>query len=851
MTKFLENEIYRKLDEGKILVFPTEESARGCAVEYTRSKNKCLLASQCISFDNFASLFFLHEKGEQESNDLDRLIFSEWLMEKHAEDLLFFYNENYPEMKSHMSSFIAGILTELKEALSEKIILDAKIKKDLILLYKEYNEYLKRNNLYENNYLENNASIDTSNYYLVASDAFPKEIKLERRLFDVNLNKINPEKVKGEMSVFSLEKEEIHSLFVSIRSLLDRGVGLEEIAISSSALKRLRPYIELEAMLFDIPLQMVAGEVVSDTLPGKFLSSILELHSNGYQIDDMKSFFLNPAMGFKDRKGIQEFISSAVRFSIASAPDWSKDRYSKLYIESDFSYRSFRKTLDRLMVEKQPDKCLYYFQELLNILFGPIRFADDEEDNNVFGFIQDNLKSFLTSVSRLGEHGYVLSSALFPIFIRYIKDANYVSRNKIKGIRVYPFGQGAATPYKYHFLISLNEGESKSLVKEASFLSEYERDGITDQDVTENLLSVYQAFNENIYLSTSRESYIGEVLPLVELMDSQKEEAFVASDSYFEEESAIRKNNTIYPLQKLGYQNGLKGSLRNSRRDEFRGKSYDSNPWLSFSSVDTYEKCHFKYALEYCFDLRALPLFDISNYDALEIGNRLHSIMERFERYGQGDNIEKLDDYMKAEMELWMEGKKFSFDQESGEESIIKMPSGSAIPTESTTIFLRKKFIDNMIKLCKQIRDESVFVEKGLELALKAELPEYGFNLTGRIDKLARSKTSGSFIVYDYKSGKKYTKREIDQKRLQFDIYNLLIEKILSERVESGKFVFLKEGEMSASWDFDPDKNQNALKRLMDASAGIKNGNWDRTNDKNMCSGCEFKGLCRRRMAIK
>ena len=79
----------------------------------------------------------------------------------------------------------------------------------------------------------------------------------------------------------------------------------------------------------------------------------------------------------------------------------------------------------------------------------------------------------------------------------------------------------------------------------------------------------------------------------------------------------------------------------------------------------------------------------------------------------------------------------------------------------------------------------------------------------------------------------------------------MLIEKNLSETIEKGEYVFLKEGIISSGWESGEDAAMNALQTILLVSDGIKAGDWSKTDDNTLCSGCEFKGICRRRMAIQ
>lgn len=856
MTDFLEKELFPLLESGKTLVFATEESARAVSVEYILKTKKSILSSQCISFDTFASKIFEIPEGCSAIDEFGRMLFSSWFIEKHSSSLKFFYNSKYPEMKDGLASFISSMLPDLEEAFEDGVSIAKNVSDDLCLLEREYISFLNKCNLYEMHYVSARKELDLSDYYLVSPSAFPKEVKLLRRASSLKFNTIEADEFDAHLSVYEIEKEELRSTFVQIRKLLDEGTALNDIAISSSGLDRLTPYIKLEAKLFDIPLNFVAGSKIPDTLPGKFLSELYVLYSEKFRISDMKAFLLNPSMPFVDIEKNRAFIADAINQSVTFADDdWNKDRFIKIAPDDGFGYFTFRKYLTSLMTATDSFKCQNYFQMLLDFLFGEDRFADSDEDNNVFGHIQSELKKFLYKVKSFEECGFKLKQPLFPIFVQLMSKSIYSPKEKPKGVNVYPFSQAAATPYKHHFLITLNDSESKSLVKDANFLSEFERAKLEDVDVTENLLKVYFSFSENVYLSTSRETYSGQMLPVVALLRKQKNARYDGEDSYIVEASNERKKCQIYSLQQKGYERAKVISLSGYKFENMEGEK-EEIPSLSFSTVESYIECHFKYALKKKFALDKEALYDIADYNALLIGTRIHSVMERFYRETHGQDESKLGAFFDEEMNLWMEGQEYKYDRNTKKEDTVNLPPGSMVPNKFMVQYIRAKYFDNMELWIKKINEKTNYFPDGEELWLDRVFPELGFRLRGMVDKIGKSKDSGNFIVYDYKTGS--PKNYGLDKMLQFYIYSLLIEAEFGESVDEGTFAFLSEspkveknGEIKGSWKNKEEDNNIYLKILMDVSSLMRDGNWNKIDDTKVCSGCEFKGICRRRMVIK
>lgn len=838
MTEYLEKELFSLVDKGSIIVLPTEESARAVLKCYVKSRKRGILASQIISFDRFASLFLREDK--RAVDDFERLLFSEAFQEHEVEKLSYFYNPEYPEMKDNLSPFIRSMLPSLNEVF-EKEIKDKNLYKDLVHIMDSYKAFLEKNDLIEMGWAQYKDRELDKDYYLLESDAFPKERKLLKVLSDnPKIHRINIERKECNLTIYKNEAIELRALFQKIRELIKEGVPLNDIAISTSALTRLRPYIEREAALFDLPLNFVPGIAVKSTPPGRFMLSLNELYQKNYRIDDMKRFFLDPAFRFKDSDEVYAFISKAVALSVKDGRDRKNDRYRALGFPI---YSKFRSALDSLMKEKDPLKVRVRYESLVSLLFGEERFVNSDINDKVYSFTLDAFSRFLKEAESFES---MLSKPLFPVFLDYVETLQYTPREKVKGINVYPFSEAALTPYRYHFLISLNENESHKLIREASFLSEYERESFSDVEITEALLASYQLVNDNISYSSSENTYSGYSLPLVALMDSAKRVERIDEDPY-QRENEGKELSYIYPLEREGYERALKSSFKDNKiHEEIIGIKSDY-PKLSFSVVDDYRKCPYRYALKYLYGLDKTPPFEIVTFDYLELGTRLHSILERFFKSGEKDS-EKIKDYFDEEMNAWFDGMRYSADG-----NLIPMEFGSASATKELISYVEHKCFENLKSIVNKIIVESDVIKDGNEIRFSSDI-DNSYRLSGIADMIASSKLNDSFIIYDFKSGSKFDKKELPVKSLQFSIYDILMkcdERFKDKNVEKGVFVTIKDANVVTGWEYD-DERAKADKALLDEVAAlIKSGNWNMSEDKNECQGCAYKGICRRKFVIR
>ena len=120
------------------------------------------------------------------------------------------------------------------------------------------------------------------------------------------------------------------------------------------------------------------------------------------------------------------------------------------------------------------------------------------------------------------------------------------------------------------------------------------------------------------------------------------------------------------------------------------------------------------------------------------------------------------------------------------------------------------------------------------------------------------SKEDGDIIVYDFKKGKKFQKNVLAEKKMQFSIYNMLIEKdkrFEGKSVSKGIFETLRDAQSQCTWAKENDGSEISVrndKELIESVAdGIRDGLWPMASDKDECKGCDFKGICRRKYVVR
>ena len=842
--------LYGLIDEGYALVFPTEESARAFSVSYVRDRRKGLLAGSAIAFDTFQGMFYGESEGRREADDIDITVFSHYAAARLSGSFTYFSSASYPEVKERMSTFMKSMLASIDEVMASPVR-RKEAHHDAAIILGQYRRYLDALSLSDRRLGQMRMPALGRRYALLMPKAFPKERRLASFIAGQDGIAIIDDLPSAEpvLESYANEKSELRSMFIRIRELAGKGVDLADIIISSPSLDRVRPYLEKEAYLHSIRLAFVSGSSPLESPAGSFLSSLRDIYQSHYQIDALKSLFLNPAMPFRHPEALRAFIGRAIADSIAYASGRpADDRYARIeddaYPEAGRSYRAFRRDLDRLMAETRPRKAVEHLHTLMSHLLKDEQFSEDENDRDMYSFAMDALSSFAAAAERAAEAGFPVSRPIFPAFISYLEGIKYVPRKKAGGVRVYPFGQDAAIPVRFRFIIGLNENDAARVVKDAPCLSDYEVEDRPEDDITAEVLKAYGAMTGELHLSASQETYSGSVLPLMKLARRQ---ASSPRDDLWRFEGYL-PCSMIFPLQKEGYSAASASSFRRRPYDEdvargAAGKPLAGQLRMSFSKVDKYRRCPFAYAMEYGFGLDADRAFVIGPVDHLEIGSRLHSVFEAFYEEGGQDPDERIPAIFDEVMALWQDGKILE-----GDGTIRSMRPSASRPSAIQVISLRRKYVPNMVRLAVMMNSETDTISGGTERKFVQEAEGHGYILEGKADRIASS-PSGGLVIYDYKKGSAFSSADLGDKSLQFYIYRFLAERELHRHVERAAFVTIADCRIS---DADLSLGDDGMLSVLDEAAdGMRNGRWIAIPDDGRCGRCGFRTICRRRFSVQ
>lgn len=873
------NDFYRRifsiLDAGEAVVLPTEDAARSMLGLYVLSSSEkasrsAVLASSILAFDRFKELFYPDRTGRRPIDEAGRLLFSAYLVERHKEKLSYLFpHSSSPVPDERMAVFVSSVLRELEDGLSYS---HRMLKRDVSFIYGEYVSFLDRCGLYEPAFVKNGFSNRLDKVYnLVFSDADLHMADFLSKIEDRNNIRILsfPMPPAGPLEVYGNEKQEIRQLFLKIRSLATsgNGTGPSDIIISTPAYERILAYIEREAALFSIPIVEMRGKSPLEYPAGMFFKDLSEIHDNGYALEYLGKFFLNPGFPFADREKCRSFILSATERNISRRED--PDRYTGAKGAS--VYRDLVHYLEGIYSADSGKRLVNQIKSLLEKLLSPEQFSFSQKDEerlngmladpacdsgdvgleirlrrnsgDVFSFIIRNLMAFSSSLDRMEKAGFGYGGPLFPLFLKVLEKTVYVPQDRGEGVRVYPFGQALGVGCAHHFIIGLNEDEARMVLKRAPFLSDYETEGEREcGDFTMPLISSYLHTSGNVHLSASSELYTGISIPLLDLETASPGESL--PDSYADM-ARINMDSLsgyeLYPLQKKGYERALTTSLNPPRRSEDLAEDmklplpvFKRGSWtFSYSQIDNYEKCPYVYALRYIYGLGRARRYDVEDYPDAEIGRRLHRVCELYVDCPSFDAASVVPKLLEDEMDLWQQGKSVS---RTGE--VVDLPPDVPVLTEQMRTYVISRYKDNLVSLLSSIKRPGL----AFDPEWKGSASLDGILFEGFIDLVIQD-GDGRLAIVDYKSSVP------SGDTLQFDIYRLLLESNFPDPVFSDPFyAVFNIGNVKRKSFLDAGERN---RRITDDVNGIECGVFKAVNRYKNCMSCRYKASCRRRYFVR
>lgn len=863
--------VQRAFDEDWICVFPTEASARSALVDYALHGSKqAILSSRAISFDTFKGLFLDHEEDLLPANNLVRLLFVHQALDDNL-PLTRLLNPAYPESKSRFASFLASILPSLKLCVDYSVFgqLEGDLKRDLLILYQRYEQFLNEHGLFEPRY----ASLvvpqgwDTSKRYCVLfSDTIAQAKALYEELGFPSWLELRPSPEHDEawLEVFENHILEIRTTLRRIQTLFNQGVSASSIVIGCTQPDILLPQLLEEAALYDIPLVSRDGKSALSYPSGRFLSRIQEVYDDSFSLESLKSLLLEPGVPYKDPELGRSLIKQAVDKSILHGSLEERDQFTELLGDPQLTrwYRGLKRSIIGVVNAKEVEELRRKLSAFQTDYFTEEQWRGSE-DEEVYSFCLDTLDQIKIAMQQSGVQTY---PNLFSFFLSFLESKLYVPQQAAQGISVYAWPQVAGICAEYLFVIGLDQESASCVEAPLSFLPlEVDETLRHEVDTTEALLKAASAPCVQATLSCHNRRYEGEMLPASYFIQANRLIYHSLSPNYSDDPyraelelylSSMQPPAKALPCQRAAFQQARQTVLT-SRLDDWTRypipiqlvnrlkREVDSKMVLVLSQTQTdlFDRCPYAWLARYLYGI-SREEYEANRIDHPTIGVLLHRVYQRFFSTIVDFSAEKVDEYRQLLARLF-------------DECLVEI-YGTEGPTPSVRTWIIAEYRASVLKIIEQeakMFDASRSI--GFELELKRCIDD--LVLTGRIDRLVclDPNTRHRYAVIDYKKGK-VPMRKIEPKpaSYQLPLYRLLVEEAYGEKAAHAAYYSVAEGKYFSIWTENDSEEANLAdqlleERLRSLKEAVDAGQLMATPTKERCPSCEYRSLCRRRYATR
>ncbi|MGD1821112.1 MAG: PD-(D/E)XK nuclease family protein [Pleomorphochaeta sp.] len=891
--------VFNEFNANRVCVFHNEVIARNFAIEYAY-KYGVIEAEKAISYDTFKQYFLPNHENLTEVNDQIREFFLIEFLENYK--LKYMVNDKYPESFSRFTSYLINILKQVKRVQDCEVFssLDSDFKDDINLLYKEYNDFLIKNNLFEPSFEDPSLNfapkeVLEKQYSIIASDTKigckqfinklenPKFIKLiEVEKIDSSLGNCEN---NSKLIRFDNSAALQNTLFRELKKLLDSSVLARDIAITLCNFDDDIQEIELGAKKYNIPISKSKGYSISKYPGGKYLLYLSNLYDNNFSLDDMKSFFLERSFPFENISFNRKFI----RFAIDANIDHGSNKYDFDYWLLRLKYEpellNFYKKFKNLVIKLNTIETI---SDLLNSLYSLERLL--LKDN--LGWINSNGEaSYRFAIDKLEGLKNSMQACnvtkikqIFKVYIRLLEKENYVEQGKRDGIRIFEYPLAASLDIPYHFVSDINAKNSEVIDKPLFVLPPSVEDQVLreEEDLTNNVIKDFCLNSGMTYFLFGETTYDGAQIAPSFFMERNSivEPFFNNSYTPYIDELDLWESNSNKKLKLSSYQTEVLNKVKNNVltfdengyvnkkiEKEFndflldRIKTKEGLLNFSATSINSFQNCPYAFAIKYLLGVDKNE-YSVVQYAANEVGTIVHKIFElffirvmredtQFYSANKVKYISWLDEIKEKEFEMYFKSEKS--------------------PPISTQIYIKDKykdlasdFIDVEILKFNTCRSQEMENKYSSIEQIELNGNEYFYSLNGKIDRVVNV-GNGDYAIVDYKTGKPpigvtWHKKAFEEKRLDFPDYQFpCYKKLLNKKamnVDIASYYSVSDSKYVDMWNSNTPEDKEDIDYTFDLVMKlmieqILNGNFIATPSEDHCANCNYRQVCRKRYSTK
>lgn len=559
--------ILNNIDNDKcFFVFPS-----GIAVDIWTEKILDLLEEQTIVTERFLAwdvfkkmILSSHINDKTAVSDSLRSMFAKWIIEKNkdSEQKIFgsLINQKYANDADVFVEWLSALLPSLGEwklkKQSSNVPYDDE-DEDLLKLISLYQKFLDENNLFEPAWQDLLQIELTCKYFIFYPELISDFAKYNKFFIEqkksIELIWLESEDIdKKDLFIFENTIDELKWIANTICGLnKNRNIDFTDMAISIPDIENLESYVFRELDLHAIPFKYRLGKNLSQYSSGRFFSLVQECVLEKFSFSSLKSLLLYDQLPWKEKKLNIELIEFGIKNNCVCCFE-NGGKCFDVWKEAFSKYNGEERLCLYFQKLKASIQAIVKAESFGEIISKYILFRDDFFDvenftllaDSVMGRCIEELHSLNEQIGTIWKKLNVLNP--FSFFVSYISKKKYAPQTLSQGVNIFPYRVAAATPFKCHFIINLNQKSTTVLYSSMKFLRSDKRAslGYFDENVSDSFFKAYslKPFDDSehfLYFSCSKKTFSGYVNP----------------SSYFSQFNIEDNNNSSWTLEKKWWKN--------------------------------------------------------------------------------------------------------------------------------------------------------------------------------------------------------------------------------------------------------------------------------------------------------
>ncbi len=893
-------------------VFPSETVARDRRnAAASASGTRAVRAARFLSWDSFKESTFFLRSELRPVNALIRRLFAELLALRNLNEpfLEALVPRSFSANSGAFAEYISAILPSLVALLDETKNADPRVLRTALFrdyqrLAAEYQTFLDQHGLFEPGSLRPERLSPARHTYVFFPDTIDDFSAFSSIIADCNDITVVPKADVHlpELRVYQTAIEEIRAVLDEIEQALDSGIPQHEIMVTLGSPDSVRPFLESEARLREIPLQFRGGTPLTDSIGAGIFPRLLEAVEGGYTVAALAAVIRNPAVPWRNPQEMHTMLNGMVEHGAEGRAADVRSRLKAVAKRDPYNGARVLQTFEKFsrLLEAIGRADSFRALQTAVMQFGRELLESslwDSENERVY----ERALVLLQELVGAAEYTEELKLSAARIWVALLRKESYVPRSPAAGVPVYSYRVTAGAAPRLHFITGTTQRNCRLRSDPFSFVREDHKAalGLSTTDQSEAVLRLYASSGERVIFSASREGYRGAELPepMFSLAGvakaSQRDQS---SDRYLDELLDPFSTKVCYPVQQssrlrlralrpkgrppglnrvpLGealrsavtprprLQSGSSATGATTGMDAASGTGPDAEAAriaLSSGPIEAYRNCPFGYLLQYGLRLREVSA--VREYEsALDTGNLYHHILEvLFRRIA--DNAQTDGSFHSSRLPLYKTYLEHAIREtlESWAPAQLQLDSAAYPAAELRASDYLGALLEREVLL---LDGASVIeLEKSLHIA-QADSPVV---LSGRVDRVGALPT-GEYFFLDYKRKNLAKAKELipgadGPEKLQLPLYDLMLREEYGHPAEAAYYVGLESTKYQAVFGpvehkpyLDAEHREAAVHSVRElihtCVAGIQAGTYPMPHEAG-CENCAFPGICRAKFHLR